>query len=84
MVELLRRTSRVSCQVVAMNNANGTIARSYRRELGKNSRLACAKMLMVALGSAAQALAKRKSKRADQERETRSSYYAVVNSIAAE
>lgn len=83
-VELLRRTSRVSCQVVAMNNTNGTIARSYRREMGKNSRLACAKMLMVALGGAAQALAKRKSKRADQERETRSSYYAVVNSIAAE
>jgi hypothetical protein len=83
-VELLRRTSRVSCQVVAMNNTNGTIARSYRRELSKDSRLACAKMLMVALGSAAQALAKRESKRADQELETRASYYAVVNSIAAE
>jgi hypothetical protein len=36
-----------------MNNANGTIARSYRRELGKNSRLACAKMLNVGLGAAA-------------------------------
>jgi hypothetical protein len=82
-VELLRRTSRVSCQVVAMNNTNGTIARSYRRELGKNSRLACAKMLMVALGSAAQALAKRESKRADQERETRASYYDAVRALEA-
>jgi hypothetical protein len=80
-VELLRRTSRVSCQVVAMNNANGTIARSYRREMGKDSRLACAKMLMVALGSAAQALAKRESKRAGQERETRASYFDAVRAI---
>jgi hypothetical protein len=83
MVELLRRTSRVSCQVVAMNNTNGTIARSYRRELGKDSRLACAKMLMVALGAAAQALAIRESKRADQERETRASYFDAVRVIEA-
>jgi hypothetical protein len=82
-VELLRRTSRVSCQVVAMNNANGTIARSYRREMGKDSRLACAKMLNVGLGAAAQALAKREAKRADQERETRASYYDAVRSIEA-
>jgi hypothetical protein len=42
-VELMRRTSRVGCKVVAMSNSNGTITRSYRRELGKDSRLACAK-----------------------------------------
>jgi hypothetical protein len=82
-VELLRRTSRVSCQVVAMNNANGTIARSYRRELGKNSRLACAKMLMVALGSAAQALAKREAKRADETKAVQADYWATVKAIEA-
>lgn len=82
-VELLRRTSRVSCKVVAMNNANGTIARSYRRELGKNSRLACAKMLNVGLGAAAVALAKREAKRADEAKATRESYWATVAAIEA-
>ncbi len=80
-VELLRRTSRVSCRVVAMNNTNGTIARSYRREMGKESRLACAKMLTVALGSAAQALAKRESKRADEAKAVQSDYWAAVHAI---
>jgi hypothetical protein len=80
-VELLRRTSRVSCQVVAMNNTNGTIARSYRRELGKNSRLACAKILMVALGSAAQALAKREAKRADETKAVQADYWSTVAAI---
>jgi hypothetical protein len=80
-VELLRRTSRVSCQVVAMNNTNGTIARSYRREMGKDSRLACARMLMVALGGAAQALATRESKRADEAKAVQSDYWAAVHAI---
>jgi hypothetical protein len=80
-VELLRRTSRVSCKVVAMNNTNGTISRSYRREMGKDSRLACAKLLMVSLGSAAQALAKRESKRADEAKAVQSDYWAAVHAI---
>jgi hypothetical protein len=63
-----------------MNNANGTIARSYRRELGKDSRLACAKMLMVALGAAAQ-LATRESKRADEAKAVQSDYWATVAAI---
>ena len=66
---------------MAMNNANGTIARSYRRELGKDSRLACAKMLMVALGAAAQALATRESKRADEAKAVQSDYWATVAAI---
>jgi|HubBroStandDraft_6_1064221.scaffolds.fasta_scaffold188698_4 hypothetical protein len=64
-----------------MNNASGTIARSYRRELGKDSRLACAKMLMVALGAAAQALATRESKRADEAKAVQSDYWATVAAI---
>jgi hypothetical protein len=82
-VELLRRTSRVSCKVVAMNNTNGTIARSYRREMGKESRLACAKMLTVALGSAAQALAKREAARAGEVKAVRADYWATVAAIEA-
>jgi hypothetical protein len=82
-VELLRRTSRVSCQVVSMNNRNWTMACSYRREMGKDSRLACAKMLMVALGSAAQALATRESKRADEAKAVQADYWATVHAIEA-
>jgi hypothetical protein len=82
-VELLRRTSRVSCRVTAMNNSNGTIARSYRREMGKDSRLACAKMLNVALGGAAQALAKREYKRADEAKAVQADYWASVHAIEA-
>jgi hypothetical protein len=84
MVELLRRTSRVDCKVMAMSAANGTISRSYRRELSRNSRLAAARRLNVGLGGAAEALAGREAKRADQERVTRSSYFAAVAAIAAE
>jgi hypothetical protein len=80
-VELLRRTSRVGCKVVAMNNTNGTITRSYRREMGKDSRLACAKMLMVALGSAAQALAKREAARAGEAKAVQADYWATVHAI---
>jgi hypothetical protein len=82
-VELMRRTSRVGCKVVAMSNHNGTITRSYRREMGKESRLACAKMLMVALGSAAQALAKREYKRTDETKAVQADYWASVRAIEA-
>jgi hypothetical protein len=80
-VELLRRTSRVSCRVVAMSNHNGTITRSYRREMGKDSRLACAKMLTVALGAAAQALAKREAARAGEVKAVQADYWATVHAI---
>jgi hypothetical protein len=78
-VELLRRTSRVGCKVVATNNSNGTITRSYRREMGKDSRLACAKMLTVALGAAAQALAKREAARAGEVKAVQADYWASVH-----
>jgi hypothetical protein len=80
-VELMRRTSRVGCHVVAMNNTNGTIGKSYRREMGRDSRLACAKMLNVSLGAAAAALAKREHKRADEAKAVQAGYWASVNAI---
>jgi hypothetical protein len=82
-VELMRRTSRVGCKVVAMSNHNGTITRSYRREMGKDSRLACAKMLTVALGAAAQALAKREVARAGEVKAVQADYWATVHAIEA-
>jgi hypothetical protein len=84
LVELLRRTSRVGCRVVAMNNANGSISTSYRREMSRPSRLAAARVLTVALGGACAALALRRSKRADQERAARASYYETVRAIEAD
>jgi hypothetical protein len=80
-IELLRRTSRVGCAVVAMNAHNGTIAKSYRRELSRNSRLAAARMLNVGLGGAAMALAKREAKRAEEELSVRQSYWATVRAL---
>jgi hypothetical protein len=80
-VELLRRTSRVSCQVVAMNNANGTITRSYRREMGKDSRLAAARMIAVALGGAARALAQREAARESEAKVVQSDYWSAVHAI---
>ena len=82
-VELMRRTSRVNCKVVAMNNANGTISTSYRREMSRNSRLAAARLLNVGLGGASLALAKREAKRADEAKAVHSDYWAAVHAIEA-
>jgi hypothetical protein len=83
MVELMRRAAHVGSKVVAMNTANGTIARSYRRELSRNSRLACARLLMVGLGAAAAALAKRASQQEAESKRVSASYYDVVRSLAS-
>jgi hypothetical protein len=80
-VELFRRTSRVGCKVMAMNSHNGTIEKSYRREMSRNSRLATARLLNLGLGAAAVALAKREAKRADEAKATRESYWAGVAAI---
>ena len=55
--ELMRRTCRVGCMVVAMNNANGTIENSYRREMSREFRKAAFRFLFMGLGAAAKALA---------------------------
>jgi hypothetical protein len=81
MVELLRRTSRVDCKVMAMSAANGTISRSYRRELSRNSRLAAARLLNVGLGGAAVALAKLEAAREEKAQAVRSDYWSAVNAI---
>jgi hypothetical protein len=80
-VELFRRTGRVGCMVTAQNNVSGAIQTSYRRELSRPSRLAAARMLIVAIGGAAQALAKRAAEKADRVKEAQSAYYATLASI---
>lgn len=84
-VELFRRAAggHVGRRVAAMREENGTIRRSYRKEVPRQTRLAAFRYLNVGLGAAAAALAKREAARADQERETRAAYYQAVNSIAA-
>jgi hypothetical protein len=66
---------------MAMNSHNGTIEKSYRREMSRNSRLATARLLNLGLGAAAVALAKREAKRADEAKATRESYWAGVAAI---
>jgi hypothetical protein len=73
-VELVRRTSRIGCQIMAQNNTNGTIQKSWRREMCRDSRMACATMLNVALGGAAQALAKRAASQESEAKKVRDSY----------
>jgi hypothetical protein len=82
-VELFRRTSRVGCKVMAMNAHNGTIQKSYRREVSRNSRLATARLLNVGLGSAATALAKRAAKQEEEAKAVRDSYWETVRALEA-
>ncbi len=67
-----------------MNAHNGTVAHSYRREVSRNTRLAAARYLMVGLGAAAVALARREAKRAENERATRADYYRAIEAIESE
>jgi hypothetical protein len=80
-VELVRRTSRVGCKIMSMSNTNGTIQKSWRREMGKDSRLATATMLNVGIGGAAQALAKREAARESEAKAVQSDYWTAVSAI---
>jgi hypothetical protein len=82
-VELVRRAAKVGAQVTAMNKRNGTVARSYRREMSLNSRLAAGRMLDVGLGAFARALAKRASAHIEQTKAVREGYHAVLAAIEA-
>jgi hypothetical protein len=82
-VETFRKAANVGLMFAPLR-PGANRQQGYRKALSLPSRLATARYLQLSLGGAAEALAKREAKRADQERETRASYYAVVNSIAAE
>jgi hypothetical protein len=83
MVELVRRTSRVGCKVMAMSNARGTITKSYRRELSLNSRLAAFNYLTAGVGLAAIKLAEIEHGRKAREQANKEAYHRAVNAIQA-
>jgi hypothetical protein len=83
MLETFRKRANVGLRFAPLR-PGANRQQSYRKALSLPTRLAAARYLMLALGGAAEALAKREAKRADQERITRSSYFAAVAAIAAE
>jgi hypothetical protein len=80
-VEVLRRTANIGRFVTEMRESNGTIRRSFRKEVPRNARLATAKLLQLGAGAAAQALAKREVVKAEKAKAVRSEYWATVASI---
>jgi hypothetical protein len=82
-VEALRRAAGIGRFITEMREAKGTIRRSFRKEVDKNTRAAAAKLIRMGIGVAALALAKREAARADKERATRASYWQAVQAIEA-
>jgi hypothetical protein len=83
MVETFRKAANVGLRWAPIR-PGASRQQGYRKAISLPSRLATARYLDAALGAAGEALAKREAKRADQERATRSSYFAAVAAIAAE
>jgi hypothetical protein len=82
MLETFRKRANVGLRFAPLR-PGANRQQSYRKALSLPTRLAAARYLMLALGGAAEALAKREAKRADQERETRASYYDAVRALEA-
>jgi hypothetical protein len=80
-VEVMRRAAKIGRFVTEMRESNGTIRRSFRQEVPRNTRLATAKMLHMGAGVAAQALAKLEAAKAEKAKAVRSAYWATVSSI---
>jgi hypothetical protein len=80
-IEVLRRAAKIGRFVTEMRESNGTIARSFRTEVPRNTRLAAAKFIHLGAGAAAQSLAKLESKRADEAKAVRADYWQAVAAI---
>jgi hypothetical protein len=80
-VEVLRRAANIGRFVTEMRESNGTIQRSFRKEVPSNARLATAKLLHMGAGVAAEALAKREVGKAEKTKAIRSDYWATVAAI---
>jgi hypothetical protein len=80
MVETFRKAANVGLRFAPLR-PGASRQQGYRKALSLPSRLATAGYLELALGAAGEALAKREAKRADQERETQTSYYDAVRAI---
>jgi hypothetical protein len=82
MVETFRKAANVGLMFAPLR-PGANRQQGYRKALSLPSRLATAGYLMLGLGGAGAALAKRESNRANQERETRTSYYEAIRAIEA-
>jgi hypothetical protein len=80
-VEVLRRAANIGRFVTEMRESNGTIRRSFRKEVPRNARLAAAKFIHLGLGAAAKAMAKREAAREEQAKAVRSDYWATVRAL---
>ena len=80
-VEALRRAAGIGRFITEMRESNGTIRRSFRQEVSRGTRQAAGKMIRLGLGVAAQALAKKESKRADEAKAVRTNYWQAVAAI---
>jgi hypothetical protein len=84
MVELVRRTSRVGCMVMAQNNVSGAITKSYRREMSRPSRLCAFDFLLAGVGLAAQKLAEIEHGRKAREQATKTAYHQAIKNMGIE
>jgi hypothetical protein len=82
-VEVLRRAANIGRFVTEMRESNGTIRRSFRQEVPRNSRLATAKLLHMGAGVAAAALAKLEAAKAEKAKATRGDFWATVAALEA-
>jgi hypothetical protein len=82
-VEVFRKAANVGLRFAPLR-PSATHQTSYRKSICLSSRLATYRYLQSALGAAGEALAKREAKRAEQERNTRASYFAAVDAIFAD
>jgi hypothetical protein len=80
-VEVLRRAANIGRFVTEMRESNGTIRRSFRQEVPRNSRLATAKLLHMGAGVAAAALAKLEAAKAEKAKATRGDFWATVAAL---
>jgi hypothetical protein len=81
-VELMRRAANVGRFITEQRESNGTIRRSFRKEVSKEVRLEAARLLELGLGAAARELAKLEHTRAAREAATQRAAYNSIQSIA--
>jgi hypothetical protein len=79
-VETFRKKANIGLKFAPLR-PGASRQQSYRKWLRLPVRLAAGRYLMLALGGAADALAKREHKQAEQDRETRESYWATVRAL---
>jgi hypothetical protein len=83
MVEQLRRAGHIGRHIVSQVEDTGVIRRSYRNSILKDTRMEIARLVMVGVGQAAQALAKLAHTKAQREKAVTADYYAAIERMGA-